>query len=114
MGLGRLVLNGRIDINRASQVRRDAVEFAAQHQNKIIVDLHQVPFIDSSGVGAIISIFYTIRQAGGTFYLYGLQPPVQMVIELVGFNQILPILKTEADLRAAMVGSEPVAIVWYN
>lgn len=102
MGCGRLVLEGRIDVVRASQVRKEAIEFAADHGNNLVMDLQQVTFIDSSGLGAIVGTFQTIRQAGGTFYLYGIQPSVQMVIELVGLDQVLPILKTEADLEAAL------------
>lgn len=102
MGFGRLVLEGRIDVVRASHVRKEAIEFAAAHDNNLVLDLQNVTFIDSSGLGAIVGTFQTIRQAGGRFYLYGIQPSVQMVIELVGLDQVLPILKSEADLEAVL------------
>lgn len=102
MSFSRLVLDGRIDVVRASQVRQEAISCAAESQNNLVLDLQGVTFIDSSGLGAIVGTFQAIRQAGGSLYLYGIQPSVQMVIELVGLDQVLPILKTEDELNAVM------------
>ncbi len=102
MAFGRLALEGRIDVVRAGQLRQEAIAFAAAHDNNLVLDLQQVTFIDSSGLGAIVGTFQTLRQAGGHLYLYGIQPSVQMVIELVGLDQVLPVLKTKADLDAVL------------
>lgn len=55
------------------------------------VDMSSVDFIDSSGVGALLSVYRRLPQGGATVELVGMKPQVQAVIELLRLHLIFKI-----------------------
>lgn len=69
----------------------------------VILDMSGVTFLDSAGVGALVSIFVSRRSQGKTFALASLQPQSTAVVMVAGLQNLLPIYKTveEAALKKA-------------
>ncbi len=62
-----------------------------------ILDVLEVPYIDSAGLGAIIAHFsHTQRNAKG-FAMTGVSRRIQLLLELTHVNKILPVFPTNAD-----------------
>jgi anti-sigma B factor antagonist len=59
-------------------------------QKKVVLDLCAVEFLDSSGLGAILSCLRQIRAAGGDMAVCCASPQVRTLFELVRMNRILP------------------------
>ncbi|MFF4846237.1 STAS domain-containing protein [Streptomyces collinus] len=57
---------------------------------RVVVDLRQVPFMDSSGINVLLGAHRDIAPAGGWLRLADVQPSVLRTLELVGVQQILP------------------------
>ncbi|MGW1987891.1 STAS domain-containing protein [Streptomyces collinus] len=56
---------------------------------RVVVDLREVPFMDSSGINVLLGAHRDITPAGGWLRLAGVQPSVLRTLELVGIHHIL-------------------------
>lgn len=61
---------------------------------RIIVDFQGVTYIDSSGIGALLSIYKTIKQKNSKIMFLNIKGPVKKVIELTKLDDYLPICQT--------------------
>jgi anti-sigma B factor antagonist len=72
----------------------------AESAQKVILDLNGVSFLDSAGVGALVSIFVSRRSQGKEFGLAALQAQAQAVVTVAGLQNLLPIYKSVEDASA--------------
>ena len=63
-----------------------------EKSKKIVLDMNQVQFVDSSGCGALLSSLRTITSNGGVMKLASVQKTVQTLFELVRLHRIVEIL----------------------
>jgi anti-sigma B factor antagonist len=74
-------INGRITLGEETGQLRDTVRnLIAQGKKKIVLNLANVDYVDSSGVGELVSSFTTVRNAGGELKLLNLTKKVQDVL----------------------------------
>ncbi len=74
-------INGRITLGDETGLLRDTVrKLIAQGKKKIVLNLAKVDYIDSSGVGELVSSFTTVRNAGGELKLLALTKKVEDVL----------------------------------
>ena len=64
---------------------------------KIVFDMSQVNFLDSSGCGAILSCLRQLNSAGGDLKMFGLQQSVRTLFELVRLHRIVEIFNTRDE-----------------
>ena len=102
MGATVVSADGRLDMATAGDFKKLVTANVDQGRTRIVVDLSRLIFLDSSGIGALISALRTTRQAGGGLSLVGAGGQVQMVLELTKVDQILRSFDTvAAALRAS-------------
>ena len=65
-------------------------ELKRLHHGKVLVDLREMPYIGSTGIGFIVGIFTSVTMNGGHFVLVGLQPRVHEVFRLTRLSTIIP------------------------
>jgi len=89
-------LSGELDLVVAKEFREcvDKVLMDRPVRN-LILDLSQVSFIDSSGLGALLGRYKLVQQKGGKMSIFGATPSVYRILELSGIMRIIPIFKTE-------------------
>lgn len=61
------------------------------HPRQIILDFHQTTFMDSSGLGALVSNFKTAQEKGIVMILRNVTPQVMAVLNLTGLDKVFPI-----------------------
>lgn len=90
-------LGGDLDLNSAPLFREKIDQALADYEmiNRLILNLAEVNFVDSSGLGVILGRFKKIRSRGGTMYLVDVPPSVSKVFELSGLFKIIPEKDTE-------------------
>jgi anti-anti-sigma factor len=66
----------------------------------LILEMHGVSFLDSAGVGALVSLFVNRRNHGKTFALASLAPQGTAVVTVAGLQNLLPIYKTLEEALA--------------
>lgn len=69
----------------------------------LVLDLSGVNFLDSAGVGALVSLFVNRRNQGKTFALAALSPQGSAVVAVAGLQNLLPIYKTVDEAIAKKV-----------
>jgi anti-sigma B factor antagonist len=96
-------LNGRLDAKSSERVKAALQALAEQDQAKIIIDLQGVPFIDSSGLAALVSGLRTVRERGGVIVLSGAQSQAQIVFRLTMLDRVFAIHPTYQAARGSLV-----------
>ncbi len=69
--------------------------------SRVIVDLSDVTFVDSSALGAFVGLLRRLRQKDGELKLAALRPPVLMILELTRLDNVFSIYLTVDDAEAA-------------
>jgi anti-anti-sigma factor len=92
---------GRLDLVSAPQLRDIVSHSVANGIIGVVIDLHAVDFMDSSGLGAMINGLKTARQAGGNLRIARPTQQALMVLDLTMMQQILhPYASVEEALAA--------------
>lgn len=80
----------RLDAEVAPAFRQALLQAIEQGHGNLIVDLHGIDFIDSSGLGALVSAFKRLKGAAteGDIRLANVQPPVNSVLEIIRLNRV--------------------------
>jgi anti-sigma B factor antagonist len=95
------VLENRIAADIAARFKADLIEFVTAGHPKFVLDLSEVSFIDSSGLGALIG---TLKAIGddGEIALCGAHETVASMFKLTRMNKIFRLFKTPEDAAAAL------------
>jgi anti-sigma B factor antagonist len=80
----------RLDIEVAGEFRAMLLSLIDQGDRNLVVDLQDVVFIDSSGLGALVSALKTIKRTNGPgdVRLARVQPPVVSLLEIIRLNRV--------------------------
>jgi len=88
-GIAVVHLAGRLNMVTAVQLREVMASAVAEGRIRIAVDLSKVDFIDSSGLGALISGLKAARQAGGDLRIAAPNEQVRLVLQLTNMDRVL-------------------------
>jgi anti-sigma B factor antagonist len=92
-----------LDTQTSPKVKVSLLELVDGGQRKIIVDLEQVLFIDSSGLVALVSGLRLARKENGSIVLSGVQPQAQVVFQLTTLDKIFTIQPTVEKAAQSLV-----------
>src|SRR5258708_5603983 len=95
-----LDMSGRITLGDALGDLRDSIhEALAGSQKNILLNLAEVSYIDSSGLGQLIGSYATISKTGGQMKLLNLQ---KRVIDLMQITKLVTVFETFSDEQTAL------------
>lgn len=80
---------GRLNMVAAPALRKQLGGLVDEGRSRVVVDLSGVDFIDSSGLGALISGLKSARQAGGDLRIAAPTRQVSTVLEITNLNRVL-------------------------
>lgn len=69
---------------------------------RLVIDLSDVPFVDSSGLGAIIGVVRRIREGGGEVTIQCTRPALLRLLETTGFTNVVSVVASLDDATAAL------------
>ncbi|KAF3890133.1 MULTISPECIES: STAS domain-containing protein [Nostocales] len=77
-------------LNRSSsnELRREVQDIMTDKTDIVLLDLSNVSFIDSSGLGALISVMKVVRSGNAKFYICSMNDQVRMLFELTKMDRI--------------------------
>lgn len=91
----RITLHGEIDHHSAVLVRSSIDERIYEHRPRsLVMDLSQIEFMDSSGLGLIMGRYALMQKLGGSFLIAN---PSQRVMKIFALSGIGKIIKIEND-----------------
>jgi anti-sigma B factor antagonist len=101
-GVTVLELSGRITLGEGSVQLRDAIrDLIAKGQRRILLDLGEVNYIDSSGLGELVSAYTTVKNQGAALKLLKLTKKVHDLLQLTKLYTVFDIYDDEASAIAS-------------
>jgi anti-sigma B factor antagonist len=95
-------LSGRITLGEGSVVLRDSIkDLLGKGQKKILLNLGDVSYIDSSGIGELVSAFTSVRNQGGELKLLKLTKKVHDLLQITKLYTVFDVKDDEAIAIAA-------------
>jgi anti-sigma B factor antagonist len=89
-----------LDASNAGDFKRGVAPILEAHM-KLVLDLHRLRFVDSSGLGAFISCLRKLNAKGGDLKLCGMSKHVRAVFELVRMHRVFDIRATSEEAVGA-------------
>lgn len=97
-GVTIIDLSGRITLGEGSVVLRDTIrESVGKGVKKILLNLGDVTYIDSSGIGELVSAYTTVRNQGGELKLLNLTKKVHDLLQITKLYTVFDIKDDEAS-----------------
>lgn len=87
----------RLDAHNSAELKVEFQRLFEGGNLSLLVDLKNVRFIDSSGLGALVSGFKNATSNQGTLKLSSLQPQVKSMFELTRLHRVFEIFPTPED-----------------
>ena len=101
-GVTVLDMSGRITLGEGSVQLRDAVrDLLSKGQKHILLNLGDVTYIDSSGIGELVSAFTTAKNQGGELKLLNLTRKVHDLLQITKLYTVFDIWDSEASAVSA-------------
>jgi anti-sigma B factor antagonist len=94
-------VGGEIDVATAPRLREQLISLVNDERYQIVVDMAAVDFIDSTGLGVLISGLKRVKTRGGTFALSCTEPRILKVFEITGLLAVFPVHDTVDDAISA-------------
>jgi anti-sigma B factor antagonist len=99
-GLTVITPVGELDAFTVSRFRQEVAQVAAGSQ--VVIDMSGVPFLDSSGLGALIGAIRRVRELGGEVAVACNRPSVERLLRTTGFDRIVTLAETVEDAAASL------------
>ena len=95
-------VSGRITLGEGSSALRDLLrDLVSKEQKKILLNLGDVSYIDSSGIGELVSGFTTVANQGGSLKLLSLTKRVKDLLQITKLYTVFDVKDDEAEAVAS-------------
>ncbi len=93
-----LDMDGKVTIGEGSVALRTAIRrLLGEGKKKILLNLGRVGYIDSSGIGELVSSFTAVNKEGGTLKLLNLTQKIQDLLAITKLLTVFDVFDSEAD-----------------
>lgn len=96
-----VTVQGQLVVTNRQEFKQMVLDAMEQGARTVIVDFVDASYIDSSGLGALVSLSRRLRDAGGDLRLVGLSDELRTLFELTRLDALFPLFATRADAVAA-------------
>lgn len=96
-----LEVAGELDVYTAPRLREQLVNQARAGRHRLVVDLAELVFIDSSGLGVLVGGLKRARAADGTVTITGANAHILDVLRITGLVRVFPVYGTVAEALSA-------------
>jgi anti-sigma B factor antagonist len=92
--------SGRLDLLAAGEFKQQLVDIVSGGGRKLVVDLAGVPFIDSSGLGALVGVLKAARLAGGDLRLARAGEQAAVILKLTRLDRVFSLYASVEEATA--------------
>ena len=96
-----LGLQGRLDLTSASELKDASRDIIDKENCKLVLNMEAVDFINSSGLGALVSILKDVRSSKGTLKLSNLAPYIKEIFEITQLSNIFDICENDQIAKSS-------------
>jgi anti-sigma B factor antagonist len=95
-----LALRGEIDVYTAPLLRQAILDLIEEGKLRVVIDMQQVDFLDSTGLGVLVEGLKRIKTREGTFSIVATQDKILKIFDITGLNRAFPIHASVDDALA--------------
>ncbi len=95
-------------MHAAPELRAELQRVCSTQSPRVLIDLSQVSFIDSTGIGVLVGALKRAREAGGALVLVCPVPRLRRIFEITGLLQALPMYQARSEALSALDEAAPV------
>ncbi len=104
-----LDLKGRVTLGEGDELLKDKVNsLINQGQKKLVLNLADVPYIDSAGLGEIVRTYTTVSRQGGSLKLLSLTKRITDLLSITKLLTVFETFESEQDAVKSFAGSAKV------
>ncbi len=96
--IGKLADTDRLNAAVAPEIKADLTAELSKKGVRMILDLSNISFIDSTGIGTLISALKTARQHEGSFQLCAIKTEVMSLLKLMKLDKVFDIFDSEEQI----------------
>lgn len=99
-------LQGELDLHTSPQFKDEIVKLITAHPHikHLILDVKDLYFIDSSGLGVILGRYRELSERGGQLFFVRANPQIKRVLQMSGFQKISEFANSAADALKRVEG----------
>src|SRR5207302_8849057 len=94
-------VEGQLIVGNRQELKQKVLDELEKGEKKFLIDFSQTGYIDSSGLGVLVSLSKKIREQGGALRLANFNEDLQTLFELTELDSLFAIAKTPAEALAA-------------
>ncbi|HEY2428824.1 MAG TPA: STAS domain-containing protein [Acidimicrobiales bacterium] len=102
-----LPLEGDIDLASAPALRARLAEATQDPPARVVLDMSQLDFIDSTGLGVLVGTLRRVRGGGGDVRIGGARPGIERVFSVTGLDRVFHLFPTVDEAVTIPLGEEP-------
>jgi anti-anti-sigma factor len=95
--------SGSLDATKSQTFRQEIAAVVENGTKVVLVDLKNVTFMDSSGLGALVLAFKTLRAANSKLVLCSINEQVRILFELTGMDKVFEIFASQDEFEKSMM-----------
>lgn len=92
-------LSGEVDVYTSPALKERLIEAVDGQCSNILVDMSDVAFIDSSGLGVLVSGLRRVKERGGNMRLVCTKDSILKIFRITGLDKVFPIFSDMAEAR---------------
>jgi anti-sigma B factor antagonist len=96
-GVALVEVRGELDVRTAPDLRDMVERIIAGGDRRVVIDLNQVDYLDSTGLGALVRSARCVHAANGELQIVCEAPRIQRIMEIAGLSRILALCVSRAE-----------------
>ncbi|GBF50258.1 anti-sigma factor antagonist [Leptospira ryugenii] len=96
-------IEGEVDLYNAKELKDLLDQKIKGQQYEIVINLEKVPFMDSSGIGTLVTAMYKLKKYHGNLKVCNVHGSVAKVFKLTGMESHLQVLDSEQDAIKSLI-----------
>ena len=97
-GYAVVTVSGRLALGGETEKLNAAVNGLLQkEQKRFILEISALDYVDSSGVGMLVSCLTNVKKAGGELKLVGANPRIKRILSMTGVDSLMPMFASVAE-----------------
>ncbi|MDD3242970.1 MAG: STAS domain-containing protein [Eubacteriales bacterium] len=84
----KVVIDKDIDVYNVSELKEAILACVEEKQAGVLLDASAMEYIDSTGLGALVSALNKVRQYGGSITICGLKPHIKRLFTITGLDGV--------------------------
>jgi anti-anti-sigma factor len=97
---------GLLDRTKVSKFDEEIESCISEEPDIVLIDFQDVSFMDSSGLGAIVSAIRTVQAAGATLFVCSINNQVKMLLELAGLDKVMKIFANREEFNREILNED--------